>query len=186
MLKLNNLESLIQQRPEWRKAGKTVVWTNGCFDLLHVGHARSLQAAKALGDILVVGLNSDSSVRRLKGPTRPLISETDRAELLSALECVDHVVIFDDFTPERMLSLLKPDIHCKGADYAPPSGKPIPERALVEAYGGKVVFLPLIAGLSTTNLLDRILKPSRQADAATARQPWEIEVPDDALCPVTG
>ena len=143
-------------RPEWRKAGKTVVWTNGCFDLLHVGHVRSLQAAKRLGDVLIVGLNSDSSVRGLKGPGRPVVSEAERSELLSALECVDHVVIFDDFTPERLLGLLKPDIHCKGADYAPPSGKLIPERALVEAYGGKVIFLPVIEGLSTTILLNRI------------------------------
>jgi D-beta-D-heptose 7-phosphate kinase/D-beta-D-heptose 1-phosphate adenosyltransferase len=156
MTKLSNLESLIQMRPEWRKAGKTVVWTNGCFDLLHVGHTRSLQAAKRLGDILIVGLNSDSSVRGLKGPGRPVVSEAERSELLSALECVDHVVIFDDFTPERLLGLLKPDIHCKGADYAPPSGKLIPERALVEAYGGKVIFLPVIEGLSTTILLNRI------------------------------
>ena len=156
MTKLSNLESLIQMRPEWRKAGKTVVWTNGCFDLLHVGHVRSLQAAKRLGDILIVGLNSDSSVRGLKGPGRPVVSEAERSELLSALECVDHVVIFDDFTPERLLGLLKPDIHCKGADYAPPSGKLIPERALVEAYGGKVIFLPVIEGLSTTILLNRI------------------------------
>jgi D-beta-D-heptose 7-phosphate kinase/D-beta-D-heptose 1-phosphate adenosyltransferase len=156
MTKLSNLESLIQMRPEWRKAGKTVVWTNGCFDLLHVGHVRSLQAAKRLGDVLIVGLNSDSSVRGLKGPGRPVVSEAERSELLSALECVDHVVIFDDFTPERLLGLLKPDIHCKGADYAPPSGKLIPERALVEAYGGKVIFLPVIEGLSTTILLNRI------------------------------
>jgi D-beta-D-heptose 7-phosphate kinase/D-beta-D-heptose 1-phosphate adenosyltransferase len=156
MTKQSNVEALVQLRLEWRKAGKTVVWTNGCFDLLHVGHTRSLQAARRLGDILIVGLNSDNSVRRLKGPGRPLVPEADRSELLSALECVDHVVIFDESTPEQVLDLLRPDIHCKGAEYAPPSGKPIPERAVVEAYDGKVVFLPLVEGLSTTSLLNRI------------------------------
>lgn len=161
MTKLTTLESLVQLRLDWRKTGKTVVWTNGCFDLLHVGHSRSLQAAKKLGDILIVGVNSDSSVRKLKGPTRPLVPEAQRAELLSALECVNYVVIFNDSTPERLLSSLKPDIHCKGADYAPPSGKPIPERALVEAYGGKVVFLPLTEGVSSTSLMDRLPQSAR-------------------------
>ncbi len=157
MSKILDLESLVKHRAHWKDAGKTVVWTNGCFDLLHVGHARSLAAAKALGDILIVGVNSDASVRKLKGPSRPLVSEGHRAELLAAFECVDCVVIFDDLTPERLLGLLHPDIHCKGSDYAPPSGKPIPERALVEAYGGKVKFLPMIEELSTTSILSRII-----------------------------
>jgi len=139
-----------------RTAGKVVVWTNGCFDLFHAGHARSLRAARSLGDVLVVGLNSDSSVRRLKGLGRPILPAVERAELLASLVCVDHVVVFDDDTPEECIRLLRPAVHCKGADYAPPSGKPIPEAALVEAYGGRVAFLPLVEGLSTSELIRRI------------------------------
>lgn len=135
---------------------RTVVWTNGCFDLLHPGHIRSLKAAAALGDILIVGVNSDRVVRQLKGSDRPILPESERAEMVAALACVDHVIIYDDLTPERILAELKPDIHCKGADYAPPHGKPIPERAVVESYGGRVVFLPLIPGISTTDLINRI------------------------------
>jgi D-glycero-beta-D-manno-heptose 1-phosphate adenylyltransferase len=139
-----------------RAAGRVVVWTNGCFDLLHVGHVRSLKAAGALGDVLVVGVNSDASVRRLKGPGRPLVPAAERAELVAALACVDHVVVFDEDTPEECIRLLRPDVHCKGADYAPPHGKPIPEAALVASYGGRVAFLPLVEGLSSTDLLRRI------------------------------
>ncbi len=152
----DDLNSLLQRRSEWKRADRTVVWTNGCFDILHVGHVRSLQAAKAFGDVLIVGLNSDASVRQLKGPTRPIIPGVQRAELLAALRCVDEVIIFDDLTPERMLAALQPDIHCKGADYAPPSGKPIPEKALVERYGGRVMFLPMVAELSTTSIVSRM------------------------------
>ncbi len=139
-----------------RGQGKTIVWTNGCFDLFHLGHLRSLQAARNLGDVLVVGLNSDESVRGLKGPNRPIFSEAERAEMLAALECVDFVVIFPDATPERMLSELRPAIHCKGADYGPEGGKPIPEKQLVESYGGKVVFIPLLPALSTSGLIARL------------------------------
>ncbi len=149
-----------------RRAGQTIVWTNGCFDLLHAGHARSLQAARALGDVLVVGVNSDESVRRLKGTGRPILPESERAELVAALSCVGHVVIFGEDTPEECIRLLKPHVHCKGADYAPPNGKPIPEKALVESYGGRVAFLPLVEGLSTTELIRRIqalaVRPSQE------------------------
>jgi D-glycero-beta-D-manno-heptose 1-phosphate adenylyltransferase len=137
-------------------AGKVVVWTNGCFDLFHAGHARSLRAARALGDVLVVGVNSDASVLRLKGTGRPVVSGAERAELVASLACVDHVVVFDEDTPEACIRLLRPDVHCKGADYAPPHGRPIPEAALVASYGGRVAFLPLVAGLSTTDLIRRI------------------------------
>jgi len=157
--KVVGLDTLLVVRAAWRAGGKAVVWTNGCFDLLHAGHARSLRAAAALGDALVVGVNSDESVRRLKGPTRPVVPEGERAELVAELGCVDRVVVFGEDTPERVLSLLRPDVHCKGADYAPPSGKPIPERALVEGYGGKVEFLPLEPGLSTSSLIERIRMP---------------------------
>jgi D-glycero-beta-D-manno-heptose 1-phosphate adenylyltransferase len=139
-----------------RAAGKVVAWTNGCFDLFHAGHARSLRAARALGDVLVVGVNSDTSVRRLKGPGRPVLPTRERAELVASLACVDCAVVFDEDTPEECIRLLRPDVHCKGADYAPPHGKPVPEAALVESYGGRVAYLPLVEGISTTELIRRI------------------------------
>ena len=156
--KIFDWAGLLGERARWRDAAKTVVWTNGCFDLLHAGHIRSLVAARQLGDVLVVGLNSDVSVRQLKGPSRPVMPQAERAELLAALACVDAVVVFDELTPEAALTRLRPDIHCKGADYAPPHGKPVPEKALVEAYGGRVEFLPLLPGVSTTDLVERINK----------------------------
>jgi rfaE bifunctional protein nucleotidyltransferase chain/domain len=139
-----------------RAEGRVVVWTNGCFDLIHAGHVRSLRDARGFGDTLVVGVNSDTSVRRLKGPGRPILPAADRVALVAALACVDHVVVFDDDTPEECIRLLRPAIHCKGADYAPPHGKPIPEAAVLAACGGRVAFLPLIEGLSTTELIRRI------------------------------
>ncbi len=154
MGKIVSWGELLLLREQWREEGKTVVWTNGCFDLLHLGHVKGLQAAKALGDILVVGLNSDDSVRRLKGAPRPLFPQHYRAEMLAALESVDYVTIFDDLTPERLLAELQPDIHCKGADYR--QGKPMPEAEVVRAYGGKVVFIPLYETYSTTEILSHI------------------------------
>ena len=133
-----------------------MVWTNGCFDLLHAGHVRSLHAASQLGDVLVVGINSDESVHLLKGEGRPILPQGERVEAIAALECVDHVVVFSEPTPVEILARLQPDVHCKGADYAPPDGKPIPERAVVEAGGGRVAFLPMIPGISTTELIRRI------------------------------
>ncbi len=147
---------LIECREEWRHAGCVVVWTNGCFDLLHIGHIQSLAAARNFGDVLVVGLHSDASVRRLKGPQRPIILAEERALILAALECVDAVVIFDEDTPEQAIMRLKPDIHVKGADYAPPSGKPIPEAALVQSYGGQIRFVPLVDAHSTSSLIEKI------------------------------
>jgi rfaE bifunctional protein nucleotidyltransferase chain/domain len=147
---------LLAARAALRAAGKVVVWTNGCFDLVHPGHLASLEAARALGDALVVGLNSDASVRAAKGPGRPILGHGDRAAVLAALECVDYVIVFDEPTPAVALDRLRPDVHCKGADYAPPHGKPVPERAVVEAYGGRVEFLPVTPGLSTTELVRRI------------------------------
>jgi D-glycero-beta-D-manno-heptose 1-phosphate adenylyltransferase len=154
--KILDWDALLARRRKYQEDGKTVVWTNGCFDLLHVGHVYNLQAARNLGDVLVLGLNSDSSVTRLKGPARPIIPQSERAEILAALECVDHVIIFDELTPETSLARLMPDIHCKGADYAPPHGKPIPEAKIVTAYGGRIEFLPLLPSLSTTDLVRRI------------------------------
>jgi rfaE bifunctional protein nucleotidyltransferase chain/domain len=154
--KLSDWDALLAARARYRAAGQTVVWTNGCFDLLHVGHVRSLQAARNFGDILVVGLNSDDSVRRLKGPRRPIVPAPERAEVLSALECVTHTIVFDELTPEAALARLQPDVHCKGADYAPPLGKPIPEAAIVAAYGGRIEFFPLVPGVSTSELARRL------------------------------
>jgi rfaE bifunctional protein nucleotidyltransferase chain/domain len=147
--------TLIAEREHLRRQGKVVVWTNGCFDLFHVGHLRSLRDARSLGDVLVVGVNSDESVRQLKGPGRPLMPEGDRAELLAGLSCVDYVVIFGETTPETALERLRPDIHCKGADYGP-GGKAVPEAAIVESCGGRVCFLPLHPGISTTELIHRL------------------------------
>jgi len=129
------------------------VFTNGCFDLLHAGHVASLEAARALGDGLVVGLNSDSSVRALKGPTRPVIPQGDRAIVLAALECVDLVVLFDELTPEAILGLLRPRVHAKGGDYV---AEELPEYGLVRSWGGEVRILPILEGRSTTSILARI------------------------------
>lgn len=150
------LEWLLALRAEWRRQGRTVVWTNGCFDVLHVGHIRNLRAAAQQGDVLVVGINSDASVRRIKGPTRPVIEQNERAELLAALACVDYVLIFEDDTPTPVLARLQPEIHCKGAEYAPPHGKPVPEADTVRAYGGEIRYIPLIPNRSTSEIIRRI------------------------------
>ena len=131
-----------------------IVFTNGCFDILHLGHVRYLKEAKKLGDVLVVGLNSDSSVKKLKGPDRPYISELERAEILASLECVDYVSIFAETRPDNLIRIVKPDIHVKGGDYAVDE---LPERHLVESLGGKVVVIPPIKGRSTTNIIAKIL-----------------------------
>jgi len=150
-------ELTLPQLVEWREAQRarkrSVVWTNGVFDVLHIGHLESLRAARAFGDVLVVGVNGDASVRANKGPDRPIFPCTERVALLAALEIVDVILVFDDATPERVLAAVKPDVHVKGADYAT---KPIPERAIVEAYGGRVELVPLVPGRSTTSILDKL------------------------------
>jgi D-glycero-beta-D-manno-heptose 1-phosphate adenylyltransferase len=134
--------------------GKRIVFTNGCFDLMHIGHTRYLQAAKALGDVLVVGVNSDASVRRLdKAPDRPIVLEAQRAEVLAALGCVDYVVIFDEPDPLQLIAAVQPDVLVKGGDWAIDR---IVGREIVEARGGVVKTIPLVPGLSTTALLQRI------------------------------
>ena len=153
--KVQSLKTLVSLRRQWKAEAKTVVWSNGCFDLLHNGHVRNLQDAKAAGDILIVGVNSDESVKTNKGPKRPVQSETDRAEMIAALGCVDYVTVFSEKTPIAMLEALQPDIHCKGEDYAD-NAKPMDERATVEAYGGRIHFLKLHPGFSTTGLIERI------------------------------
>jgi rfaE bifunctional protein nucleotidyltransferase chain/domain len=162
--KVVSWDELLCIRQKLRSEGKVVVWTNGCFDLFHAGHLRSLQAAGNLGDILVVGLNSDESVRKLKGIGRPILAAADRGELLASLVCVHYVVFFDELTPEACLARLQPEIHCKGEDYGG-AGKPIPEAEVVEQYGGRVAFLPLIAGISTTEIIRRIQRLGKDADA---------------------
>jgi D-beta-D-heptose 7-phosphate kinase/D-beta-D-heptose 1-phosphate adenosyltransferase len=132
--------------------GDTTVFTNGCFDLLHSGHMALLSAARAMGDRLVVGLNTDRSVSTLKGPTRPIVNEGDRVAALNALECVDLVILFDDDTPLDLIKRLKPDVLVKGADYELDE---VVGRHEVEAYGGKVVLVPLLEGFSTTGMVDR-------------------------------
>ena len=138
-----------------RAEGKRIVFTNGCFDLLHVGHLRYLRQARELGDVLVVGLNTDASVRRLKGPERPLTPEDERAELLAALRCVDYVTLFDEPVPSAVIELLRPHVHVKGGDYTPDR---LPEASLVRSLGGEVVILPLTPGRSTTGIVEKLRK----------------------------
>ncbi len=154
------LNDLLTLRNEWRSAGRRVVCTNGVFDLLHFGHLQYLAAARELGDLLVVGLNSDSSTRRYKGPLRPLVPEHERAALLLALEPVDYVTVFDDPTAEGLVAALQPEIYCKGADYGGSGGltKPLPEATVVAAYGGRVEFIPYLPHHSTTELIERIVE----------------------------
>ena len=140
-----------------RAKGKTVVFTNGCFDILHAGHVRYLSEAKKLGDILVVGLNSDDSVRRLKGEGRPVNPAVDRAEVLAGLRAVDHVAVFGEATAEELIRRLQPDIYVKGGDY---SLERLPESVIVASYGGRTVLVPLVEGRSTTNVIRRLQQPA--------------------------
>ncbi len=155
-----SLAELCAQRERWRAAHERVVFTNGVFDLVHYGHIAYLQAARALGDRLIVGLNSDQSTRRIKGPLRPLVPEGERAALLAALRAVDDLVIFDEPTAEQAVATLRPDVYVKGGDYqlgaAAGSGKVLPEAAIVQAYGGQVVLIPYLAGHSTSELISLI------------------------------
>jgi D-glycero-beta-D-manno-heptose 1-phosphate adenylyltransferase len=146
-------KQLINKRAGWKRAGKKVVFTNGCYDVLHPGHIRLLEAARSLGDILILALNTDASVQRLKGPTRPLISEDQRAELVAALAAVDAVTLFDDDTPRELIAAVLPDVLIKGADWA----HFIAGREEVEAAGGQVLALPLEPGYSTTGIVEQIL-----------------------------
>ncbi len=154
--KIRNHESAKVWVDDQRRLGRRIVFTNGCFDILHAGHLACLEHARRLGDILVVGLNSDASVRLNKDPSRPMIGEQHRASLLAGLECVDVVVLFDDPTPETLIRELAPDILVKGGDY---EGKPIAGAEFVQARGGRVVTIPLVAGLSTTAILSAARGP---------------------------
>ena len=148
-----SLEQAIVRFAREKRNGRKIVFTNGCFDLLHPGHIRILEQARALGDALIVGLNSDSSVSSLKGPGRPVLPELERAEILAALECVDAVVIFNEPTPREIISSLLPDVLVKGGDWA---GDKIIGREEVEAAGGRVSSVPVVPGYSTSAILEKI------------------------------
>lgn len=155
--KLYDLDGVVAFRERCRAHKRSVAWTNGVFDVLHVGHLTSLRAARGFADVLIVGVNSDASVRGNKGPNRPIFAASERVELLAALDCVDAVTVFDAPTPLDVLAAVRPDVHVKGADYAPPHGKPIPEAELVRSWGGRVEFVPLVPGRSSTDTLARLL-----------------------------
>ena len=153
--KIKTKEDVQRIVEDLKKKGKKIVFTNGCFDLLHLGHIRYLEKAKSLGDILVVGVNSDRSVRNLKGPERPILSEEERSEILSSLGCVDYITVFDELTPLKLISSLQPHILVKGGDW---NKEAIVGKDVVERSGGEVVILPFIEGASTSNLIETILK----------------------------
>lgn len=152
--KILSAAQMQERMKQLRSAGQTVVFTNGCFDIVHAGHISSFRQAKALGDVLVVGLNSDASIRRIKGEKRPIVDQENRAALLAGLECVDYVVIFDDDTPETLIQSLCPDVLVKGKDWM---GKPVAGDAFLRSHGGKVAYIDLVAGLSTTKIIEKIL-----------------------------
>lgn len=141
-----------------RQQNKKVIFTNGCFDILHAGHVRYLESAKALGDCLVIGLNSDASVRALKGDSRPINSEEDRAEVLGALRAVDYVVVFGDETAENLIAKVRPDIYVKGGDY---TVETLPEAKVVLGYGGKIELVPLVTGRSSSNIINKIKRTEK-------------------------
>jgi len=154
--KLRDLEELVQFVRSEQAEGRIVVFSNGCFDLLHAGHIRYLEGARQEGDLLIVGINGDDSVRALKGSGRPLMPEAERAEIISALECVDHVIIFHDSTVDRILAILQPDVHAKGTDY---SHETVPERETVLGYGGRIAIVGDPKDHSTRDYLEAIRKP---------------------------
>lgn len=155
------LPELAEVITQWRAYGKRIVFTNGTFDVLHVGHVRYLEAARDLGDILVVGLNSDSSVRGYKGPGRPVVPQDERAEIISALRCVDYVTIFDEPTATHLIEALQPEIYVKGGDYTGAGGKPLPEAEAVSAYGGETHIIPYVAGHSASELIEKMRERGR-------------------------
>jgi len=150
VIKLNELLNIVSKL---KNQNKKIVTTNGCFDIIHAGHVRYLKHAKELGDVLIVCLNSDASVQRLKGPSRPLNHQDDRAEVMSALCSVDYVVIFEEDTPVDILAKIKPAIHVKGGDY---TEETLPETAVIKQGGGKIQFIPFVEGRSTTNIINKI------------------------------
>jgi D-beta-D-heptose 7-phosphate kinase/D-beta-D-heptose 1-phosphate adenosyltransferase len=153
--KIKTRKELLRIIKDLKENGKRIVFTNGCFDLLHIGHVRYLEKAKALGDVLVVGVNSDSSVRKLKGLNRPILPEKARAGILSGLACVDYVTIFSEINPLKVITSLRPDVLVKGGDWAK---EQIVGKEVVERLGGEVVILPFVKGASSSTLIQTILK----------------------------
>jgi rfaE bifunctional protein nucleotidyltransferase chain/domain len=158
MQKIKSIKELEKIAGELKKQGKKIVTTNGVFDILHIGHIRYLQEAKKLGSILIVAVNSDSSVRKIKGPKRPLNSENDRAEALAALECIDYVTIFSDDNPVKFLEKIRPNIHVKGGDY---NISQIIEKDTVEKNNGRIVLIPMVKGYSTTDMIKKIIEANK-------------------------
>ena len=154
--KIKNMEDLKLTIKELKEQGKKIVFTNGCFDILHIGHTRLLNFSKQQGDILILGLNTDASIKRIKGPKRPIVNEKERAEILTELESIDYVVFFDEDTPVNIISELKPDIIVKGGDYNPKDYKKMPEAKIVHDYGGKVKIFNTLEGKATTNIIEKI------------------------------
>ena len=151
--KITKLEDLKRKVAQQRRKGKKIAFTNGCFDLLHLGHVSYLQEAKKANRILIVGLNSDQSIRKIKGPKRPIVGEKERAPVLAALACVDFVIIFREETPEKLIKNLRPDILIKGADW---KGKNVVGGEFIQSYGGKVEYIKYIPQCSTTNMIEKI------------------------------
>ena len=159
------LDDVRESLPGLREADRTVVLTNGCFDLLHQGHIAFLQRCAGLGDLLLVGLNSDASVASLKGPGRPALPERDRAGILAAIRWVDAVITFDQPTADELIRLVRPDVYAKGADYDPVGGgRDLPEIATVQAIGARLELIPLIPGASTTALIDQLRDRTESKD----------------------
>lgn len=146
-------KNIVEFLNDLRKTGKTIVTTNGCFDILHVGHVRYLQKTKTFADYSIVMLNSDKSVRSIKGPTRPVNNENDRAEILCALSCVDYVVLFDEDSPQNLIAEIKPDVHTKGADY---TVETLPEAKTIIDNGGRIEFISFVEGKSTTSIIEKM------------------------------
>ena len=153
----NELKATVERL---KREGKKVVFTNGCFDILHAGHTRYLREARKLGDTLILALNSDSSVRSLKGPMRPIVPEAERAEVVASLDSVDYVTVFDELTPLELIEFLRPDVIVKGGDWAE---KDIVGAETVRKWGGRVAIMPEIEGASTTNIIDKVLQVYRSA-----------------------
>jgi D-beta-D-heptose 7-phosphate kinase/D-beta-D-heptose 1-phosphate adenosyltransferase len=153
--KIKARAELVRIVNDLKAEGKRIVFTNGCFDLLHIGHVRYLEDAKALGDVLVVGVNSDTSVRKLKGPKRPVLPQEERAEILSGLGCVDYITLFKETDPLKLITLLRPNVLAKGGDW---SKEQMVGKEVVERSGGEVVVIPFVKGASTSNLIKTILR----------------------------
>jgi len=151
--KVKTIKALAAVLAAKKRAGRKVVFTNGCFDILHAGHVMYLNKARRLGGLLVVAVNSDASVKKIKGPTRPINNQKDRTDVLAALECVDYIAIFGEKTPEKIIKALKPNIIVKGADW---KKSEIVGKKIVESYGGKVVTIPLLKGCSTTRIIKKL------------------------------